>query len=429
MVKKYDEVIKALNHVRFNNPQYNNKWLTAKNWCKLMKKHWTFDDGIDFTTKLLGQAVGRKFETTYSISNLKVTNEVKFYKFKRRGSGYYCSMLNNKLPSRLPGQFKVDEWPKIDSFDALNDFPTTRKRSSEELVSGAVTQSGSKKPMRKKQNSISQQQRRATRSTGASDATILPDVSTMNSEERTHSSVAAHQLPQGYWIDTRTIGIFGLHEPLLPQDNGDIRTVIKERISKLRVAYQQPGGYKDVVDDGDSMGLYSEHDQFVLQWYCRYLVKALQIALEKVPTITWEASCTKAINMVNKEEGWARPVLTCSRTLQRFHLRYRRNKECILNKHLINTNKTKSRVDKLFDAYPDAKSSMETFMRSHLNELSCELVWDHFHEKILPKLVDDRKQERIDNGDAEEDPANADFGSKEFLSELHDSCGTDREKI
>ena len=172
------------------------------------------------------------------------------------------------------------------------------------------------------------------------------------------------------------------------------------------------------MDDGDSMGLYSEHDQFVLQWYCRYLVKALQIALEKLPSITWEASCKEAIDMVNKEEGWARPVLTCSRTLQRFHLRYRKNKECILNKHLINTNKTKSRVDKLFDAYPDAKSSMETFMRSHLNELSCELVWDRFHEKILPKLVDERKQERIENGDAAEDPANADFGSKEFLSEL-----------
>ena len=150
---KLDEVIRALNHVRFNYPQYNDKWMTANNWSKLIEKHWTFNDGIDFTTKLLGQAIGRKFETTYNISNLKVTNEVKFYKFRRRGSAYYCSMLNNKLPSRLPGQFKVDKWPKIDSFDALNDFPTTRKRSSEELVSGAVTQSGSKKPMRKKQNS------------------------------------------------------------------------------------------------------------------------------------------------------------------------------------------------------------------------------------------------------------------------------------
>ena len=47
---KWDEVIRALNHVRFKYRHYNDKWMTANNWSKLIEKHWTFNHGIDFTS-------------------------------------------------------------------------------------------------------------------------------------------------------------------------------------------------------------------------------------------------------------------------------------------------------------------------------------------------------------------------------------------
>ncbi len=90
--------------------------------------------------------------------------------------------------------------------------------------------------------------------------------------------------------------------------------------------------------------LYSENDRFWVRWKCRYLVKALEIALDEMPAKTWIVCCEDAIKQVNEFEGWE--LIKNARTIQEFHKEYRRNKES------LGFLDPKIPHDQLWDAYP-----------------------------------------------------------------------------
>jgi hypothetical protein len=81
---------------------------------------------------------------------------------------------------------------------------------------------------------------------------------------------------------------------------------IKHRCQRLKEGYQSPGGWRSVIDNEDSDNLYSESDQFCLQWHCRYLAMALLLlALVHLSPgkFTWENCCELAIGTVNHREN------------------------------------------------------------------------------------------------------------------------------
>ena len=49
----------------------------------------------------------------------------------------------------------------------------------------------------------------------------------------------------------------------------------------FKKGYQEASGWRSVIDDGDCINNYTEHDRFRLSWTCRYVVEAIKIALEK----------------------------------------------------------------------------------------------------------------------------------------------------
>ena len=67
--------------------------------------------------------------------------------------------------------------------------------------------------------------------------------------------------------------------------NKELESVIEKRIKKLRQAYQHYSGWQTVIDNLDEKKRYTDYDVHYLKWKCRYLAKALEIAIDKIDFI------------------------------------------------------------------------------------------------------------------------------------------------
>ena len=98
------------------------------------------------------------------------------------------------------------------------------------------------------------------------------------------------------------------------------------------------------------------------------MVKALEIALEKMGmpnNWTWEDCCKAAVKQINDFEGWTKKSLIGNyRTVQRWHLAFRKNNECFLNKH--SSKKGSTVLPPLLDTYPEAKEAIIKFASDRL---------------------------------------------------------------
>jgi hypothetical protein len=102
-----------------------------------------------------------------------------------------------------------------------------------------------------------------------------------------------------WWDSGKALDIFGLYKLTDAEENEDVQAVVSERLKRCRLAYQSPGGWRQLIDDLDGKSLYTEHDQFQIRWKCRFLAKALDIALNKIkPNYSWEDCCKEAIEII-----------------------------------------------------------------------------------------------------------------------------------
>jgi hypothetical protein len=200
-----------------------------------------------------------------------------------------------------------------------------------------------------------------------------------------------------YWnsgLAKKTFGVILPHNTNEDEEFSIIQQV-ERRIERLKQAYQSPSGWKLVVDDLDAQSLYSDHDQFQLCWMARYIAKALTIALDhplegrKQPT--WEDCCKIAINQINAFEDFQ--FVTSPQTIMRWHLKYRKHKECFPNRHVVSADGC-SELPPLLQQYPEGKSAMLSFAKEHLNALSAETLYNHIHDVILPELAELCRVER-----------------------------------
>jgi hypothetical protein len=171
-------------------------------------------------------------------------------------------------------------------------------------------------------------------------ASKSPSSSTLPTNSATPTSTASTPpsfLPEdlNYWNSGLAIKTFGLVNPQ-EDDEDDVTEIIKKRICRLEEAYQSSNGWRLVIDDLDAQDLYSEHDQFCLRWHCRYVAKALTIALEQESETqqpSWEQCCMVAVQTINDFEGFA--FITSARTVMDWHLKFRKTGECFANRRVV----------------------------------------------------------------------------------------------
>ncbi|KAL3938562.1 MAG: hypothetical protein SGBAC_006563, partial [Bacillariaceae sp.] len=68
-----------------------------------------------------------------------------------------------------------------------------------------------------------------------------------------------------YWKSPEAKSVFGLVQASPEQDMDDIRAAVKTRIQNLMAVYQASQGWRSIINDGDKLDLYSEHDVFSLR--------------------------------------------------------------------------------------------------------------------------------------------------------------------
>jgi len=143
-----------LEQTRKLNNIYYDRWMSPKNWIKLIQKHFDIPEDIKPPPHTLAYGVNGYYNRTLSVDVWSwAANHIGFYACKiltRNGQKVaYCLMPTRKegnlttssRPTIAPANI---DWEAIENFD-VDDLVTTRKRGNTMI---SVSQAGSKQPSR-----------------------------------------------------------------------------------------------------------------------------------------------------------------------------------------------------------------------------------------------------------------------------------------
>jgi len=306
---------------------YQNRWMSPENWIKVIQMHCEVPDGIKPTNKMLSYGVKNYFKKRAVDPFWWEANGLGFYAATNGTPGggkkvAYCSMPKGEMPTTVPANI---EWDALQQFDVEN-LRLTRKRARTLISKGKISDSGAELPFRM---SVGKRQSRRLgrptltpiKDTAKSSQVVTP---VNNSSSATNIDFATWV----YWTSPEAKKYFGLVKPENMQEQNECTTsVVQRRIKRCKACYQLPGGWRKLVEDLDSQDLYTEYDVHMLQWNCRYLVKALELALANMNDWqNWEKCCKAAIVEIKEFEEFE--YITCPEVIMRFHRKLRLNNEC-----------------------------------------------------------------------------------------------------
>ena len=185
-----------------------------------------------------------------------------------------------------------------------------------------------------------------------------------------------------------------------------MRDIIYERILKFRDAVFTYSGWKNLIEDEDVNGKCGVRFIHDVKLKAKYLYHALNLLLAKKeaePLLTWQDICELAIKKVKEFEGAT--LLECiennnnenthhwvgARTIMRWFRQYRDNHES-----LVNTPYQRSLIDndpKSFSLNPELKHKFISYAKANIQGLTGEVLLDHFHDTIIPELIEEEKCE------------------------------------
>ena len=187
-----------------------------------------------------------------------------------------------------------------------------------------------------------------------------------------------------YWDSAEAKKLFGTLET-----EGSARISVLNQIHLLSKSLDSHDGYltviaqSDVLDDGEV----SNYHIWQIRNKITLLIIALTTALSEMDKIqNWDRCCALAVAKAQQTPG-ARTI-TSSRTVAFYYREFRANGRKFLN-IWIRTDSALSLPPFLCDN-PDICQKVKAYMREKLASLSIELVFDYFHDIILPKLVKER---------------------------------------
>jgi hypothetical protein len=82
-----------------------------------------------------------------------------------------------------------------------------------------------------------------------------------------------------------------------------------------------------------------------------------------------------------------------ARTIMDWHLTFKVNGECFVNRYFHEKNGYARVLPPLLQTYPEAKEMMVGYMKTNLNHLSTEMLSSYMHETLLPLLAKKREKE------------------------------------
>lgn len=357
---------------------YHDKWIFDSTWVELIENatHVEGNNDLSFTAGELNKALS--FDAAIKMNNIDcytVANQLGLYKSKVNRSkitpntakarrtdtqtAYYVTSGEGRLPP-LPGGNR--KWyDTVESVTATRMTRSTVQRVQPNLVTPAKSSSSEKSSSSKK-----------SRKTKRSESIRKED----------------------FWESPEAILWFGFEEPT--EDSPEsIREVVQARIKRLKVAFLEPEGWKQVVDDFDIKNLCSSVDIFRIQTKARIIATALQIALKKLRVegghSSWKACMQEALD-ISKDHNLGVSLIKSTETIRNAHKQFRTNNEAFPNPK-VDRSSGRPKLPPMLDRNPDLKDKLNEYCRDNLDVLSGELVYSWLHNEGLPQLIKDRNEE------------------------------------
>ena len=133
-----------------------------------------------------------------------------------------------------------------------------------------------------------------------------------------------------YWESPEALRLFC---PNILDEEDSALPVIQRRIERFKQGYATAEGWKLVLDDFDQNKLCSAFDIFNIQMKCRYVVAALKVAIQEMPTLSWRQCLNKGVSLVNELEGVQH--IKNGETVRIWHQVIRENNECFPNPQVV----------------------------------------------------------------------------------------------
>jgi hypothetical protein len=181
-----------------------------------------------------------------------------------------------------------------------------------------------------------------------------------------------------YWDLPETAKLFGFN-----YDEGcNVYNGLVERCELLRGVLRRPKGFKSIIQHSNEP--LSENQVFQIKNKCIFLLRAYEIALQKMGTTNTRLvkdCCQVAVDQVN---GLGFNTTINAKTLSYCNIDFRkRGKFAHPNPFIANGIKPKP---PLFEYFPKAAVDATTFVLDHLDHFAVEMLHNEFITTIIPAL-------------------------------------------
>jgi len=189
-----------------------------------------------------------------------------------------------------------------------------------------------------------------------------------------------------YWDSPEAAKLFGFNE------GEDVYSKLEERVTLLKGSLQKPDGYKSILQHSEET--LTADQVFKIRNKCVFLIRAYQIALEKLGTnnTRWKKDCCQeAVNQIN-EIGFDTTIN--ANTLMNWNIDFRKyNQFHHPDIYVANNIKPKPA---LFENFPQAAVDASLKILNNLDHFNVEMLRVELINTIIPSL----KEEIEVTGDA-----------------------------
>ena len=204
-------------------------------------------------------------------------------------------------------------------------------------------------------------------------------MSSRNESNALASSLAAQNYSFTYWESTEAKNLFR------PLDDETVQKAIDNQIEALTEVHQQYNGYLDIIENIEEIDEteLSDYQIWSIRQKSQFLALSLTFAKEHMNNWTWEKCCQTAVEHM-KQAGINHAKNAC--TIMEWYRNF-----CETRTFMVSS--AKHNLPPFLQQNPDICSSITTYTKEHLAELSIELLSEYIHETIVPKLVSEILEE------------------------------------
>ena len=187
-----------------------------------------------------------------------------------------------------------------------------------------------------------------------------------------------------YWDSSEATKLF---KPFPNENNA--RAAVVNQIVDLTDSMDHCKGYLTLIDRSDEIqdGSLSEHLIWVTRQKIQMLIIALDTALKQMPVIkNWDECCKKAVSIAEDTPGMR--TIKSSRTIRNWYKEFRDEGRKFSAKPYLT--ESKLNLPHFLSEHPEVCLKVQQYARENLGEMSIELMWEYFHDTVLPKLVKEK---------------------------------------